>query len=274
MVVRSKKLLLISALKRYPVPRKSYRFHVRQRLIVNSNKKYLITSELLQFTHDLWHYLLSLKYVYVVTNAIVYVSDTLFTCLHSLRKEGFRWFSKACIPRALALYILWRRMKTGITHSWWFSTSLVERARCLKYYLHKASTSVLNTVNLPTIAPDPDFPKKAFSAQPQFPTTGPSMATFCCLPSRQLCRVFNISEVWSPHLKSSWHSQNSHKPLNLPTLSQLSQLTPRWAGNCHWNTLTVISPTSSFVTHGHLERTSHDKAWGVTERHRSNTSLQ
>lgn len=84
--------------------------------------------------------------------------------MSSLRKERFRWFSEACIPRALALYILWRRVKTGITHSWWFSTSLVERARCLKHYLHKASTSVSNTVNIPTTAPDADFPKNYFQS--------------------------------------------------------------------------------------------------------------
>lgn len=158
----------------------------------------------------LYMFMLSLKQLYMY----------LILCLrlHSLRKGRFRWFSEACIPRALALYILWRRVQTRITHSWWFSTSLVERAKCLKCYLHEASTSVLNTVNLPITAPDADFPKKPFQSnhwQSGFPQLGLQWLLLLWLtlkPALQFCGVFNISEARSSHLEGSWHTQNSHKP--------------------------------------------------------------
>lgn len=150
--------------------------------------------------------MLYFKYVYVVIKAVVCVSDTLFTCLHWLRKERLRWFSEVRIPRALVLCMLWGRVKTGIIPSRWFSTSLVEKARCLKHYLYKAAISVLNTENLSTTAEKHQvlaFSKKLFtpSTGTKFPTTGLWVASFCCLPSSQLysfAGVFNVSEAAIP----------------------------------------------------------------------------
>lgn len=112
--------------------------------------------------------MLYFKYVYVVIKAIVCVSDTLFTCLHWLRKERFRWFSEVHIPRALVLYMLWSRVKNGMIPSRWFSTSLAEKARCRKHCLCKASISVLNTeksINYCRKAPDVGFLKKPFHSK-------------------------------------------------------------------------------------------------------------
>lgn len=152
--------------------------------------------------------MLYFKYVYVVIKAIVCVSDTLFTCLHWLRKERFRWFSEVRIPRALVLHMLWRRVKTEMIPSWWFSTSLVEKARCLNHYLYKAPISILNAENLSTPAEKHQmlaFSKNLFTPSMgiKFPTTGLSEMSFCCLPSSLLysfAGVFNVSEAQSSHL--------------------------------------------------------------------------
>lgn len=222
-------------------------------------------------------FILSLKqlYAYLIL---------MFTCLCCLWKKRSRWFSKVRIPRALVLYMLWRRVKNGIIPSqWFFFTRLIEKARCLKDYLYKASISVLSTENLSTTAEKQQmlpFSKDLFipSTGIKFPIIGLSGASWLVTVAypQASFTVLQGSFMFLKYSHPTWlDTCRVHTVLKDSTNSVPNRIYRLYRNVFSWHqdeqvtasaTRAIISPMSSFVIHGHPERrASHDKEWGARD---------